>query len=84
MTIENSFEKLLQFKSLSDLLKTFPTEQECIKHLERRRWKGIITSPFDDNSRVYKCANSRYMCKNTGKYFNVKTGTVFENSKIPL
>ncbi|CAI2187247.1 6729_t:CDS:2 [Funneliformis geosporum] len=28
------------------------------------------TSPFDPTSQVYKCANNRYRCKNTGKYFN--------------
>lgn len=59
-------------------------EKKCIKHLENRRWKEKVISPFDPTSKVYKCANSRYKCKNTNKYFNAKTGTVFENSKIPL
>jgi len=66
------------------LLKIFPTEQACIDYFEEHRWKGRPTSPFDPNSRVYKCTNNRYRCKNTGKYFSVRTGTVFENSKIPL
>jgi len=73
-----------KFKSILKLLKVLPSEQACIKHFEKLRWNGIITSPFDPNSKVYKCANNRYKCKNTGKYFNVKTGTVFESSKIPL
>lgn len=73
-----------QFKSILDLLKAFPNEQACINHLERLRWDGEPVSPFDETSTVYKCAGNRYKCKNTGKYFNVKVGTIFEDTKIPL
>lgn len=75
---------MIKFKSVRDLQKVFPTEQSCIKYLERRRWKGIITSPFDSTSKVYPCSNNRYKCEKTNKYFNVKIGTVFENTKISL
>jgi transposase-like protein len=75
---------LPEFKSIFDLLKAFPTEQACIEHLEAIRWDGNVVSPFDAGSIVYKCANGRYKCKNTGKYFNVKVGTIFEDTKIPL
>jgi hypothetical protein len=73
-----------KFQSLFDLQKIFTNEQKCLKYLEKCRWEGIITSPFDSTSRVYKYANGRYRCKETGKYFNAKTGTIFENSKLPL
>ena len=74
-----------KFKCLTDLQKVFPTEESCIKYLEKHRWRGIITSPFDPTSKVYKCKkNNKYKCKNTNRYFNAKTGTIFENSKIPL
>lgn len=43
-----------------------------------------ILSPFDPDSVVYQCKGHKYRCKNTGKYFNVKTGTLFEGSKISL
>ncbi len=72
------------FSSIFELLKTFPDEQSCINHLEQLRWNGNIISPFDPASKVYKCAHNRYKCKNTGKYFNVKTRTIFEDSKISL
>jgi transposase-like protein len=55
-----------------------------IEYLEQMRWGGIVESPFDSESKVYKCSKNRYKCKNTGKYFNVKTGSMFENSKISL
>lgn len=72
------------FKSIIDLLKAFPDEQSCIDHLERLRWNGVVVSPFDSTSTVYKCKNNKYRCRNTGKYFNVRTGTIFDNTKVPL
>lgn len=75
---------LPEFKSIFDLLRAFPTEQACIDHLERLQWDGTPVSPFDPYSKVYECAGNKYKCKNTGKYFNVRTGTIFDNTKIPL
>ena len=73
-----------EFKSIFDLLQAFPDEISCIKHLENLRWNGNPISPFDPESKVYVCAGNKYKCKNTGKYFNVQTGTIFGNTKIPL
>lgn len=73
-----------EFKSIFDLLKKFPTEQSCIDHLEKLMWNGNPVSPFDASSKVYKCAGNKYKCKTTGKYFNVRTGTIFDNTKVPL
>ena len=72
------------FKSILDLLKAFPDEQTCIDHLTELRWNGNIVSPFDPDSKVYLCNGNKYKCKNTGKYFNVRTGTLFDNTKIEL
>jgi hypothetical protein len=66
----------------SKISKAFPNEQACIDHLEALRWKGNVVSPFDSASTVYKCKGNKYRCKNTGKYFNVKTGTMFDNTKV--
>ena len=71
------------FNSLFELMKTFSSEEKCIEYLEKVRWDGNVVSPFDSNSKVYKCSKG-YYCKNTNKMFNVKTGTIFENTKIPL
>jgi len=71
-------------KSILDLLKVFPTEQSCIDYLEHIIWSGTPVSPFDKESKVYKCANNQYKCLNTNKKFNIKTGTFLENTKVPL
>lgn len=74
----------IEFKSVRELLNAFPDEQSCINHLENLRWNGIVISPFDKTSKVYKCKNNKYRCKNTGKYFNVRTSTLFDNTKVEL
>ena len=72
------------FNSILDLIKAFPDQQSCIDHLEQLRWNGNVVSPFDSESKVYNCKGNKYKCKNTGKYFNVKTNTIFDNTKIEL
>ncbi len=72
------------FNSILELLQAFPDEQSCIDHLEEIRWQGNVISPFDPLSKVYNCKGNKYKCKNTGKYFNVKTNTVFDNTKMEL
>ena len=73
----------IEFKSIRELIKAFPDEQTCIKHLEGLRWNGTVVSPFDEASKVYVTARG-YKCKNTGKYFNVRTATLFDNTKVEL
>lgn len=73
-----------EVKSVLDLIKAFPDEQSCIDHLEIIRWNGNVVSPFDATSKVWKCKGNKYQCKNTGKYFNIKTNTLFDNTKLPL
>lgn len=71
------------FKSILDLVKAFPDEKTCMEYLAEMRWNGVVVSPFDETSKVYITARG-FKCKNTGKYFNAKVGTIFEDTKIPL
>ncbi|MDO6810030.1 IS1595 family transposase [Zobellia galactanivorans] len=72
------------FNNVLELIQAFPDQQSCIDHLEELRWNGNVVSPFDPTSKVYDCKGNKYKCKNTGKYFNVKTNTIFDNTKLPL
>ncbi len=74
----------IDFNSILELIKAFPSEQSCIDHLEQLRWNNNVISPFDSSSKVYNCKGNKYKCKNTGKYFNVRTATIFDNTKMPL
>ena len=74
-----------EFKSLFDLLQAFPTEESCIAYLEKQLWgDGEPVSPFDPTSKVYRRGDGQYRCKNTGKNFNIRIGTIFEGAKVPL
>ena len=75
---------VVKFKSLTDLLRALPDEESCIAYLEWIVWKGKVVSPYDPQSQVYKCKGHNYKCKNTGKYFNARTNTMFYRSSVPL
>ena len=75
---------LKEFNSLIELMGTLPDEQSCIDYLEKLRWNYNVVSPFDSDSKVYKLANNRYRCKNTGNNFNVRSKTIFSGSRISL
>ena len=70
--------------TLSDINEKFASENQCLDYLESIRWQEDIISPFDNLSKIYRCQNHNFRCRNTGKYFNVKTYTLFHNTKIEL
>lgn len=76
--------RFLELSSLFDVMSAFPTEESCVTYLERLKWNGNICSPFERVSKVYICKNDKYKCDATNKYFNVRTGTIFQDSKMPL
>lgn len=74
----------MPFSQLQEVYNAFDSEERCLNHLESLLWNGIPKSPFAPNSKVYFCNGNKYKCRETGKYFNVKTNTIFHNSKIGL
>jgi transposase-like protein len=75
---------LRKFNSLHELYKELPDEQACVEYLEWVIWKGQPVSPFDPTSKIYKCKDNQNKCRNTGKLFNVRYGTMFHRSSVPL
>ena len=75
---------LKTFNSLFDMLRAFPDEGSCVLHLERLRWNGVVVSPFVSGSSIYVCSNHRYKCRLSNRYFTVRSGTMFEGSKVSL
>jgi len=71
-------------ETLDAVKRQFATSNDCDNYLHKIRWANEISSPFDAHSKVYKCQGNRYRCKNTKKYFNIRTNTLFHNSKVPL
>lgn len=80
----NIISRLVTFDSLYSLMEAFPDENSCYEYLEHLRWPEGVTSIYDPSSRVYSLPGHWYMCKNTKRKFNVKHGTIFSHSRIPL
>ena len=72
--------------SLFYFFKRFPDEESCRKYLEERRWGGVPVCPHCGNAqKIYHYKNGKtFKCAHCKKQFSVKTGTVYENSNIPL
>ena len=66
----------------------FPTQQDCISHLESLRWPEQTTCPLcgsDDVARTAtKGRRGRWNCHKCKSSFNVLSGTIFQGTKIPL
>ena len=74
-----------EFNSILEVLQEFSTEEKCIAHLEELYWQGVPVSPFSPDAKVYTSRNRKhYICSVTKKKFTVKTGTMFEGTKVKL
>lgn len=81
------------FKTLSEFNDFFNTESACYKFLENQRWQGTIICPHCGSEKHYK-VKSRGKFKDIPSYrcgnrvcdlpFSVRTGTIFEGSKVEL
>jgi len=73
------------FKSLIHLLDHFKEKPTCVDYLAYQRWGSSPCCPHCGTVGSY-VTNRGFKCKDKGcrKKFTVTTGTVFENTKIPL
>jgi transposase-like protein len=74
-----------QFDTLIDFLNYFKDETICQTHLEKTRFKDGEYCPHCGHTKIYKFSDGTlYKCAKCRKKFSIKTGTIFESSKIPL
>lgn len=83
-TFVNRLIKFKSFRSFYELTEAFPDEDSCYSYLEHLRWPNGVVSIYDPTSKVYSLPNHWYMCSNTKRKFNVKHGTLFSHSRLPL
>src|SRR5713226_5187233 len=63
----------------------FPTEADCIAHLERVRWHGTPVCPYCKASKSTPMPKeSRHHCNNCNTTFSVTVGTIFHHTHLPL
>ena len=71
--------------SVFEFFEMLPDEQSAIEFIESVRWPDGVVCPRCKSSRTKRIANQkRYNCNDCRHQFSVRTGTVFERSRIPL
>lgn len=70
---------------LVSIFEQFPTQEDCIKHLEKVRWGDNPACPYCYSDRVTTIKDeTRHHCNNCNASFSVTVGTIFHNTKLPL
>ena len=72
--------------TMVQLCDMFPTEESAREWFEMRVWPDGRYCPKCGSVRTHEASHAKmpYRCSDCRGYFSVKTGTVLENSKIPL
>jgi transposase-like protein len=73
--------------SLYEFFKHFPDEEAARKYFEGERWKDGTNCPHCGSLASSECKGHKpmpYRCRDCRKHFSVRTGTVLEESRLPL
>src|SRR5208282_2555444 len=71
--------------NITRIYQLFPTESDCIRHLEKVRWKGKPVCPYCQSIRTTAAPNEqRHHCNNCNTTFSVTVGTIFHHTHLPL
>lgn len=74
-----------QFNTLIEFLNYFKDEDVCREYLEKMRFQNGEFCPHCGHEKIYKFSDGKlYKCAKCRKKFSLRTGTIFESSKIPL
>lgn len=72
------------FKTLTEFMSHFTSEDACIRHFEAIRFKNGEYCPHCKHNKIYRHKDGRYRCAKCRKDFTIKTGTIFGKSRVPL
>lgn len=79
-------QKPRKFDDLTAFFAQFPDEKACRKYLEFKLWKNVPTCPHcKHDEKIYRYRNEKlFKCSKCRRQFQVTTGTMYENSNLPL
>src|SRR5580704_430423 len=76
---------LKQFKTLADLYHSFGDNEVALAHFRAIRWRDGEFCPHCGHDKIYHPKKGdRFACAQCGERFSILTGTIFENTKLPL
>jgi len=71
--------------NIVQIYKQYPTNNDCIKHLELVRWNNTPTCPYCKSKNQTPAKNStRYHCNTCNTTFSVTVGTIFHKTHLDL
>ena len=72
-------------KTLQQAIRHFSDEQVCIDTVAKMRWpNGPVCPACEHKEHYYLKSQRRWKCKECGRQFSVKLGTIFEDSPLSL
>ncbi len=74
-----------QPKTLQEVIRYYSDPETCIQIVAAARWPKGVTCPSCEGKDHYYLKTRRiWKCKECGRQFSVKLGTIFEDSPVPL
>jgi len=71
--------------NIVQIYKKFPTNSDCIAHLERVRWQGKPVCPYCKSDRVSAAKKEfRHHCNSCNTTFSVTVHTIFHHTHVDL
>ena len=71
--------------NIIQVYKKYPTDNDCLKHLEMVRWKGTPKCPYCNSIKTTPVGKElRHHCNSCNTSFSVTVGTIFHNTKLDL
>lgn len=71
--------------NIVQVYREFPSQNDCISHLEKIRWGEKPQCPYCKSSRFTPCKDKqRHHCNACNTSFSVTVGTIFHKTKIDL
>ena len=69
--------------NIIQIFERFPTQQDCIAHLEQARWQGEPVCPYCGSIKTGPHRHRHY-CYDCKTSFSVTVGTIFHHTHMPL
>lgn len=71
--------------NIIQIFKLFPTQADCIKHLEKARWGDTPVCAYCGSENTYPLPlELRHHCNTCRKSFSVTIGTIFFDTRLPM